>query len=303
MAPPINASPAVGHHPCSIVVGDVDGDGDLDLLTANSSSNNVSVRLNDGRGNFTPPASNPNPAVGTAPRNLAVGDVDGDGDLDLVAATSIGRYSVSVRLNDGTGNFTPPTRNPNPVVGGNPNNLALGDLDGDGDLDLLAANTSSNTVSVRLNDGRGNFTSPTSNPEPAVGSDPESLALGDLDGDGDLDLLTTCSNGYAVSVRLNQAPAPTISQVSPVSGVAGTRVRLTGTNLTGASRVLLDGVAVTPTAVNSTSLVFVVPAGTSSVPVLLVTTPCGNSAVSTAFAVRLRGAARRRKIAKKHHKT
>ncbi|MBU6123380.1 FG-GAP-like repeat-containing protein, partial [Hymenobacter siberiensis] len=200
-APTTNPNPAVGKFPTSVAVGDVDGDGDLDLLTANQGSNTVSVRLNDGTGNFTAPATNPNPAVGTEPYSVAVGDVDGDGDLDLLTANLSG--TVSVRLNDGTGNFTAPATNPNPAVGANPVSVAVGDMDGDGDLDLLTANLNNNTVSVRLNDGTGNFTAPTTNPNPAVGSSPINVAVGDVDGDGDLDLLTANTGDATVSVRLN----------------------------------------------------------------------------------------------------
>ena len=58
----------MGDNPVSVAVGDVDGDGNLDLLTANISSDNVSVRLNDGSGNFTAHPTNPNPGVGDGPQ-------------------------------------------------------------------------------------------------------------------------------------------------------------------------------------------------------------------------------------------
>ncbi|WP_080056535.1 FG-GAP-like repeat-containing protein [Spirosoma aerolatum] len=197
-----NLDPAVGESPWGVALGDVDGDGDLDMLTANHDSDNVSVRLNDGMGNFTTPPSNPDPAVGNGPYNVALGDVDGDGDLDLLTANSISD-NVSVRLNDGMGNFTPPSFNPDPAVGESPWGMALGDVDGDGDLDLLCANAYSNNVSVRLNDGQGNFTAPPTNPDPAVEIGPVSVVLGDVDGDSDLDMLTANSNSNTVSVRLN----------------------------------------------------------------------------------------------------
>jgi hypothetical protein len=203
-APTTNPNPAVGSRPRSVVLGDVDGDGDLDIVTANGSGNTVSVRLNNGSGNFTAPALNPDPAVGTSPFSVALGDVDGDGDLDFLAANS-GSTTVSVRLNNGSGNFTAPALNPEVAVGTSPQSVALGDVDGDGDLDLMTANYNvAGTVSVRLNDGSGNFTAPATNPEVSVGSNPTGVTLGDVDGDGDLDLLTANNiGGGTVSVRLN----------------------------------------------------------------------------------------------------
>ncbi|MBD2705422.1 VCBS repeat-containing protein [Spirosoma sp. BT702] len=201
-APAINPEPGVGSGASSVALGDVDGDGDLDFVTSNYGDNNVSVRLNDGLGNYTAPATNPNPRVGTVPSSVVLGDVDGDGDLDFVAANS-GSTTVSVRLNNGAGNFTPPTTNPDPAVGGRPFSVALGDVDGDGDLDLVTVNGAGNTVSVRFNNGSGNFTPPAINPEIVVGSGASSVALGDVDGDGDLDFVTSNYGDNNVSVRLN----------------------------------------------------------------------------------------------------
>jgi hypothetical protein len=202
VAPATNPELAVGSNPFNVVVGDVDGDKDLDLLTVNATpAGTVSVRLNDGQGHFSVPAINPDPAVGDTPMSVAVGDVDGDGDLDFLTANNLSR-TVSVRLNNGRGDFSAPAINPEPAVGFNPLSIALGDVDGDGDLDFLTANVN-NTVSVRLNNGRGHFSVPATTPEPAVGDTPYSVVVGDLDGDGDLDFLTANNHSKTVSVRLN----------------------------------------------------------------------------------------------------
>jgi hypothetical protein len=273
-----NTSVSVGTAPVGVALGDVDNDGDLDLLATNSGSNTVSIRLNDGTGSFSGSANVP---VGINPQGLAVGDVDADGDLDLLAANRDDN-TVSIRLNNGLGVFA---NGSDPGVGTNPQGLTVGDVDADGDLDLLAANNGGTTVSIRLNDGAGTF---GSNPDAVAGGTPYAVALADVDADGDLDLVTTNSDTGTASVRLNQPPRPTISSFSPASGAAGATITLTGTYLTGATSLVVNGVSVTPTAVTATSLRFVVPAGASNAQSVSVTTPFGIADPSTAFAVLLR---------------
>src|SRR5262245_28676761 len=94
---------ATGTNPYDIAVADFDGDGHLDMLVANAGSNSVTLLHGDGHGGFTPAAGSPI-AVGTNPRGLAIGDIDGDGDIDFVAANA-GSNNVSVFLNDGHGSF------------------------------------------------------------------------------------------------------------------------------------------------------------------------------------------------------
>jgi hypothetical protein len=192
----------VGNRPGGLALGDVDGDGDVDFVAANFNDNTVSVRLNNGAGTFTAPALNPNTSVSGSPNRVALGDVDGDGDLDLLASSAT-NGTVSVRLNNGSGNFTAPALNPNPSVLSGAFTLALGDVDGDGDLDFVTANTSSNNASVRLNNGSGNFTAPATNPNPTLGNWPVGIALADIDGDGDLDFAAANLNDNTISIRLN----------------------------------------------------------------------------------------------------
>ena len=194
----------VGGTPYSVAVGDLDGDSDLDLVTANSGSDNVSVLLNQGDGTF---ASQVNYGVGSGPYSVAVGDLDGDNDLDLVTANS-GSDNVSVLLNQGSGTFASQVSY---GVGGLPRSVAVGDLDGDNDLDLVTANSGSHNVSVLLNQGDGTFASQVSY---GVGVTPLSVAVGDLDGDGDLDLVTANYNDDNVSVLMNEGDGTFASQVT-----------------------------------------------------------------------------------------
>jgi hypothetical protein len=86
---------SVGDRPNSVFAGDLDGDGDLDLATANYDSDNVSVLLNNGDGTF---AAHSVYSVGAQPFSVFAGDLDGDGDLDLTTA-NIGPDNISVLLN------------------------------------------------------------------------------------------------------------------------------------------------------------------------------------------------------------
>ena len=189
------SDPGVGSQPRSVTTADINGDGDLDLLTANYNANSVSVRFNNGSGSFT---GTTDYTVGSQPQSIATADIDGDGDLDFLVANGASD-NVMVRLNDGTGSFSGGSTI---GVGSLPFNIQTGDVDGDGDLDLLTANwgAASTTVSIRLNNGDGTFSGGS---DPVLASRPRWVSLGDLDGDGDLDLMTANYGSNNASVRFN----------------------------------------------------------------------------------------------------
>jgi hypothetical protein len=187
------AEVSVGNSPYIVLTADIDGDGDLDLLTPNFTGNSVSIRLNDGNGAFS---GTTNVQVGSQPRGLALTDLDGDGDLDIITA-NYNANTASVRFNNGSGSFSGSTEI---TVGSQPQSVMTADLDGDGDQDLLVSNGASSTVSILLNNGSGAF---SSNPDVAVGSFPFSLTTADVDNDGDIDLLTGSYQSTTVSIRLN----------------------------------------------------------------------------------------------------
>ncbi len=179
--------------PFSLNAGDLDRDGDLDLVVANRFSKSVSVLLNSGDGRFT---AAENFGAGTRPESVGVGDLDGDEDLDLVVANALDD-DLTVLLNSGDGRFG---AREDFGVGDGPRSVGLGDLDGDGDLDVVVANQLSNNVTVLLNNGDGRFGGGV---EFGVGTTPRSLAIGDLDGDGDLDVVVANFGSRDVSVLLN----------------------------------------------------------------------------------------------------
>jgi hypothetical protein len=217
--------------PGDTALADLDGDGDLDLLVVQSVSasintSRVSVFLNNGRGTFSAGGSF---AAGYVPKKLAVGDLDDDGDLDCVVAnygSTTGGYSsnlVTVALNAGNATFT---LAPAVSVGISPLDVALGDLDGDGDLDMAVANSNYATyssVSFSLNTGNGTF-STNSAQTLALPSTTNAVTLGDLDGDGDLDVAAAITGYFTGAGSFFERTVYTARNAGNGSFVAGQAV-------------------------------------------------------------------------------
>ena len=174
-------------------LGDVDGDGDLDAFLANSGE--YRLYLNGGAGVFTY-APFQLPAIPGPATSVALGDVDGDGDLDaFLGISSGGGLSIPLEqnrlyLNDGSGVFADATAQVPPLFS-HTQSVALGDVDGDGDLDALIGNSNAAsalgaTDRLYLNNGTGAFAD-APYALPPVPPLTTAIALGDVDGDGDLD--------------------------------------------------------------------------------------------------------------------
>jgi len=183
-----------GLTPVSVVAEDFNEDGYPDLATANLRSHDVRVRLNLGDGTFGPEAIYP---VNYQPAFLAAGDVNQDGFTDLVVsclgstptALPDGRGTLVTLLGRGNGAFQPPTSSPVALPQFRPYWLRLGDLSGDGVLDIAAGGINGALVLFR-GAGDGTFGSGLAFGEGADGR-PLGLALGDFDRDGRLDMATS----------------------------------------------------------------------------------------------------------------
>ncbi len=175
----------------SATLGDVDGDGDLDIVVGSDTTEGNRVFLNDGDGAFAD--SGQSLDTGST-QSVVLGDVDGDGDLDMVSANAVNEAN-SVYINDGGGVYTDSGQS----LGSNSSvSVVLGDVDADGDLDMVVANINDQGNQVYLNDGAGSFSSTGAS---LGASSSSSVALGDLDDDGDLDMAVS-NNDSAQSNRV-----------------------------------------------------------------------------------------------------
>ena len=135
-----------GLRPSSAALGDLNGDGRLDIATANEDSGNASVMLGSHTGGFGPARSVSLEAAGS-PQSVALAELNGDARLDLVTANSIS-HSVSLALGTATGAFGP-VRGVSLGGAPSPHSVAVADVTGDARADLVIANRDRNDVSVR----------------------------------------------------------------------------------------------------------------------------------------------------------
>jgi uncharacterized repeat protein (TIGR01451 family) len=168
-------------------VGELNGDGKVDVVVANSESNSVSNLLSNGDGTFQAPVDYAVPSIDSG----AVGDFNGDGKADLAV---VNNYGVNIMLGNGDGTFQAPV---NYAVGATA--VTVGDFNGDGKADLAFTDLFANNVGILLGNGDGTFRVAGSY---TVGAYPLSLTLGDFNGDGKADLAVGNEGSSNVSLLL-----------------------------------------------------------------------------------------------------
>ena len=181
-----------------VAVEDIDGDGDLDIVSASQSDNRIAWWSNDGLGNFT---QNIVSTTLVSPRSVVTADFDGDGDMDIIAggrATSPTSAPTIIWFdNDGSEVFTARTVATLSTIG-QVTSIAIADMDGDADLDIVAAGFSTDNFVWFEHQGAGSFVTHTIDSGATVDG-AAFVSVADIDGDGDQDVATAAQYANVVS--------------------------------------------------------------------------------------------------------
>jgi hypothetical protein len=193
-----NAGPEMfkSYNTQGIVAADVDGDGDLDLVSANYTDYSISVYANDGSGGFgVGTVSRMLDTSNSAPTDIHAADFDNDGDLDIICGST---SCVLVFENLGGSGFELDV--PRYATTGHAQSICLGDMNNDGLIDVAARDWDTGEVSKLINAGDGTFGNATT--FPWIVADPTAVDCADVDGDHFLDLAVVSYSLTSNQVRV-----------------------------------------------------------------------------------------------------
>ena len=267
----------VGTTPMDVAIGDIDGDGLPEVVTANSGAANISIL----RSTATPGvidgstlAAKVDYTSGSGPRAIALADGDGDGKLDIITANnSAGTISIFVNTAmSGTIDAGSLASKLDFAAGTAPIGVDLADFDGDGLLDIAIAEDTGGTLSLFENTTSGGSVSLGTRVDFDLGVTARHIAVADLDGDDRPDAVIPNLNSGTVSVFHNIADPPTMTSFTPAKAGPGETITLTGTSFSTTAadnHVFFGGSKGTVTAATTTSLSVKIPIGASNAPIAL----------------------------------
>lgn len=179
----------------SVALGDLDSDGDLDMVSASYKAPYLVIYLNKGDGSFQRAGADP-AGASDALIDVAIDDLDGDGRKDVIAVNGV-KNRLSFFRNTGGATLAAPTYL---TVGTKPNTVVIADLGGGEALDLAVANELDHSVSILLNKGDGTFSEAHT---VKVGKSPETVTAGHLNADRRVDLAVANEKDNTLSVLFN----------------------------------------------------------------------------------------------------
>ncbi|MGH7682324.1 MAG: FG-GAP repeat domain-containing protein, partial [Candidatus Eiseniibacteriota bacterium] len=205
----------------AVALADMNHDGRLDVVTANSSASTVSVLLGDGTGKF---GVHVDATTGTYPQYVAAADLNADGNPDVVTINS-GSRTISVIFGLGNGGLG---MRQDYATGPGPTSILIAQLNGDSAPDIVVTcGTDSTFISIYLNNGSGGFAARTDVATPAA---PLSVAAGLMNGDGAVDLVVGMDVPTPVSVFLGTGTGAFPTQTDYPAPGAGLAVALSDVN-------------------------------------------------------------------------
>ncbi len=216
LTPQVTTSTGADSLPDWTQLGDINGDGKLDLVTSLYQTDSVSVQSGNGDGTFRA-ATNILIAAGFGPAECHLVSLRGNGTLDLIVG-SFNVNKIAVLLGNGDGTFQRPVFYTAGSATNTPTSLTTGDFNDDGKLDVAVANSGDNTIEIFLGNGSGALS--LSGGPVGVGRDPIAIRAGDFNGDGYSDLAVANYDSGTVTTLLNNHNGTfTATTISAGSGV------------------------------------------------------------------------------------